>query len=490
MRARLCATVTGRTMAELRARRDRADGADLVELRLDGVRDPDVAGSLAGRRKPVVVTCRPVREGGHFRGAEEERRNLLRQALELGADYVDLEWRGGFDDLIRGRRGRNVVLSMHDFERVPADLVDRYQAMRATGAEVVKVAVRARRLTDTLALRAVGGGETGRVLVAMGPAGVPTRVLPDRFGSCWTYAGEGVAPGQIGLRRMLDEFRVRAVSDSTALYGVLGAPLGHSVSPAMHNAAFASAGCDAVYLPLEAAGADDFWTFARRIGLRGASVTAPFKEAVTPGLTRTDALVRRVGAANTLRASGRGWEGINTDVPGFLEPLAGRMALGGCRAAVLGAGGAARAVSVALAGAGAQVTIWARDAARAADVALLAGGAAGALPPRPGSWDLLVNTTPVGAAPDSGRSPLPGGPFDGRLVYDLVYNPPATRLLTEAAAAGCDTIGGLPMLVAQAVRQFAWWTDASVPPEVFEAAARRRLAAAGDADPAGPGEEG
>ena len=333
-------------MTELRARRDRADGADLVELRLDGVHDPDVAGALAGRRKPVVVTCRPAWEGGRFRGAEEERRNLLQQALELGADYVDLEWRGGFEDLIRGRQGRNVVLSMHDFERAPGDLAERYRAMRATGAEVVKVAVRARRLTDTLALREVGGAEAGRVIVAMGPAGVPTRVLPDRFGSCWTYAGEGAAPGQISLRRMLDEFRVRAVSDSTALYGVLGAPVGHSVSPAMHNAAFAAAGCDAVYLPLEAAGAEDFWTFARRIGLRGASVTAPFKEAVAPGLTRTDALVRRVGAVNTLRASGRGWEGINTDVPGFLEPLAGRMTLGGSRAAVLGAGGAARGVAV------------------------------------------------------------------------------------------------------------------------------------------------
>ena len=231
---------------------------------------------------------------------------------------------------------------------------------------------------------------------------------------------------------------------------------------------------------LEAAGADDFWTFAQAMELRGASVTAPFKEAVLPGLAATDALVGRVGAANTLRAGEHGWEGINTDVPGFLEPLTGRMGLQGSRATVLGAGGAARGVAVALDSAGAQVTVRARNADRAAGVARLVGGIAGGLPPPAGSWDLLVNTTPVGTAPGVGDSPLPGGAFDGRLVYDLVYNPATTRLLAEASAAGCGILGGLPMLVAQAVRQFEWWTDTAVPREVFAAAARRRLAAAGD----------
>lgn len=471
-------------MAELRARRDAADGADLVELRLDQARDPDAAAALAGRRTPVVVTCRPAWEGGGFRGSEEERRRLLEHALELGADYVDLEWRAGWDDLVRARRGRNVVLSTHDFERMPGDLADRYRALRATGAEMVKLAARAGSLTEALTLLEVGAGEPGRVLVAMGPAGTVSRVLPDRFGSAWTYAGDGVAPGQIGLRRMLDEFRVRSVSDATRLYGVLGAPVGHSLSPAMHNAAFAAAGCDAAYLPLEAASADDFWTFARTMGLRGASVTAPFKEAVLPGLAATDALLRRVGAANTLRAGERGWEGINTDVPGFLEPLAGRLELRGSRATVLGAGGAARGVAVALDGAGARVTVCARNVERAAGVARLVGGNAGGLPPQAGSWDLLVNTTPVGTAPGVGDSPLPGGAFDGQLVYDLVYNPATTRLLAEASAAGCGVLGGLPMLVAQAVRQFEWWTGRAAPREVFAAAAQRRLAADGDQESA------
>src|SRR5215470_13586975 len=99
----LCVTVTAATTAELRRRRDEVADADLIELRLDSVADPDAAGALAGRRRPVIVTCRPTWEGGHFDGSEEERKRVLSEALTLGAEYVDLEWRGGFDDLITAR---------------------------------------------------------------------------------------------------------------------------------------------------------------------------------------------------------------------------------------------------------------------------------------------------------------------------------------------------------------------------------------------------
>ena len=475
----LCATVTGETTTELRLQRDRAVGADLVELRLDYVARPDVAGALADRRGPVIVTCRPTWEGGRFDGAEEERRRLLAQALERGAEYVDIEWRAGFDDLIRGRRGRNIVVSTHDFARLPDDLDDRYRAMRATGAEVVKVAAAVGSLGETLTLAALGGQgrpDAGRVVIGMGAAGVPSRVLAGRFGSCWTYAGDGVAPGQLTLDVLRDQFRFHAIAASTKVYGVLGAPIGHSVSPAMHNAGFAAAGMDAVYLPLEARDMDDFVRFAEAVGVRGVSVTAPFKEEAAARVTRMDGVSRRVGAVNTVRLDPDGWRGTNTDVPGFLEPLDGRVVLAGTRAVVLGAGGAARGVAMALGEEGVAVTVCARNVERAAAVAGAVGGASGPLPPPPGSWDLLVNTTPLGTFPDVDVTPMPGATFDGRLVYDLVYNPPTTRLMADAAAAGCDTIGGLDMLVAQAARQFEWWTGQRPPAGLFRDAAERALA--------------
>lgn len=475
--AKLCATVTADTMAELRTRRDQVGEADLVELRLDTVRDPSAAAALAGRRKPVIITCRPESEGGHFAGSEEERRRILAEALTLGAEFVDLEWNGSCADLIAQTGGRRIVLSHHDFEGTPADLHDKAQAMRASGAEVVKLAVTAHRLADCLTLRSIGlATRVPMALIAMGDAGIATRVLASWFGSCWTYAGDQVAPGQIDLPRMLNEFRFRRIGSHTAIYGVVGKPVAHSVSPSMHNAAFLAAGLDAVYLPLAAHDYADFTAFAEGVNLAGASVTAPFKVEAFERADECDPVSRRIQSANTLRRVGKKWLGCNTDVAGFLSPLESAMRLPNKRATVLGAGGAARSVAIALAAAGVHVTLCARRPEQAREIAVLTSAAIAEWPPAPGSWDLLVNATPVGTAPDTGRSPLPAGhSFDGEVVYDLVYNPPQTRLLRDAAAAGCRTIGGLDMLVAQAQAQFEWWTDQRPADRVMRDAAAARL---------------
>jgi 3-dehydroquinate dehydratase/shikimate dehydrogenase len=470
----LCDTVTGLTLAELRAARDVSAGADMVELRLDGVRDLDVAGAMSGRRTPVVVTCRAAWEGGRFDGPEEARRRVLEQALALGADYVDVEWKAGWEDLIRGGNGRRIVVSHHDFDGVPADLAARHRAMRATGAEVVKVAVATARVNDTLPLRALAA-DGATVVIGMGPAGVATRLLAAHFGSRWTYAGNAVAPGQIPAAEMRTRFRFSEVTASTAVYGVIGRPIMHSLSPAMHNAAFRAAGVDAVYIPIEAADADDAFAFADGLPLSGMSVTIPFKQDALARASQVEADGAVVGAVNTLRRSRDGWAATNTDVDGFLAPLARRAAregwpLTGARVAVLGAGGAARAVVRGATGAGATVTVHARRPEQAAAVAQGLGAQAGNWPPAPKSWDVLVNCTPSGNLHAVDESPLPEGPFDGRLVYDLVYAPRETRLLRDARAAGCGTLDGLPMLVAQAERQFAWWTGRTAPAGVMAAA--------------------
>lgn len=476
----LCVTVSASTLEALRAGRDAAAGADLVELRLDGVRDLDVAGALAGRRRPVLVTCRPHWEGGRFDGSEAERRRILEEAIRLGAEYVDVEWRAGFDDLVRARHGRGIVLSLHDFHTPRPDLADRVRAMVATGAEVVKVAVEADRLTDTLPLLTIGR-EIGRaraiVLVAMGAAGLATRALAARFGSRWTYAGGEASVGQVEPSRLLGEFRFRQVTATTDIYGLVGQPVAHSVSPAMHNAAFDALGVDAVYVPLAAADGGDFVTFAEAVGIKGASVTAPFKNDLLARLDVTDEVCRAVSAVNTIRIQGRRWSGRNTDVPGFLAALTPRLTLAGARAAVLGTGGTARSAGYALVTAGAEATLYSRQPGGADEAARSIGARGATLPPRRGSWDLLVNATPVGTHPDLDATPLPGATLDGRLVCDLVYNPSRTRLLADAAAAGLDTLGGLPMLVEQARLQFVWWTGLEPPAALLTEAAERRLAA-------------
>jgi 3-dehydroquinate dehydratase/shikimate dehydrogenase len=474
-------------MEELRRSRDAAGDADLVELRLDLVDRPDVAGALHGRRLPVIVTCRAHWEGGGFAGSEEERRRILESAVALGAEYVDIEAAASFaPDVIRSRSGRGIVVSSHIFGDPPADLALRYATLRATGAEVVKLAIQVTTLEETLPLFDLGASSAddqgqGHILIAMGNQGVPTRVLAARLRNRWTYAGDGVAPGQMPASRLLREFRFRRVLPDAALYAVVGTPIIHSRSPVMHNAGFAALGLNAVYLPLEARDPDDFVAFANRMGLRGVSVTAPFKISLMPHVEEMDALARRVGAINTIIVRNGHWVGANTDVEGFLAPLARRTTLDGVRVSILGSGGAARAVAVALGSRRAKVTICARQGENARAIAALVDGAAGDFPPRPGSWDVLVNATPVGSEKAPGI-PTGSAPLDGRIVFDLVYAPAETELLRRAKAAGCQAIGGLEMLIAQAERQFELWTGQRPPAGLFEAAATTSGAAAALAD--------
>jgi 3-dehydroquinate dehydratase/shikimate dehydrogenase len=479
----LCETVTGRSMAELLAARDAAVAGDMVELRLDGVANLDVGRALDGRRVPAIVTCRAMWEGGHFDGSEEERRSILATALERGAERVDVEFRAvdgqstgvPFRDLL-SKSPERVVVSSHDFDGVPADLESRARAMRATGAGTIKIAVAVNRSSETLGLKTIAK-DGAAVVIGMGELGVVSRLLAGRFGSAWTYAGDGVAPGQIPARQMIDDYGFRRVSPSTRIFGVVSTNALHSLSPVMHNAAFEAAGIDAVYVPLPVHEFGDFLSFAEAMGVEGVSVTIPFKLDALRIASSSDALTQQVGAANTLRKTSSGWEATNTDVDGFLQPLglAWDSSMDGVRASVLGAGGSARAVIVALASKGAQVTVHARREEQAQELASSFKVGSGVYPPESGSWDLLVNCTPLGGAARRLESPMPADRLTGRLVYDLTYGRGEATLLRDARSAGLKTLDGLSMLVAQAERQFEWWTGRKPAPGVMEAAARRRV---------------
>jgi 3-dehydroquinate dehydratase / shikimate dehydrogenase len=471
----VCVTVTARTMDELRAARDAAEHADLVELRLDFVDRPDVELALRGRSRPVVVTCRPVWQGGGFVGPEDERRQLLLRAQQLGAEFVDIEAAAAFaGELIANARGRGVVVSSHFFGETPPDLRQVYAAMRGAGAEVLKLAVEVDRLSALDSLFALaddsGPQRQDHVLIGMGAAGLPTRILAARLRNRWTYAGPGVAPGQVRADRLLHEFGFERIRPDAPLYGVVGNPVLHSLSPAMHNAGFAQADLDSVYVPLQARSANDFVAFARRHRLQGASITAPFKIDLMAAMDWIDPLARRVGAVNTLIVRDGAWHGANTDLEGLLDPLRGHIDVRGARVTILGAGGAARAAAVGLSDGGARVTISARRLESGTRLAGECGASVETFPPPPDSWDVLVNATPCGSHAQPGN-PMGGVPLTGTIVFDLVYAPERTELLAAAARAGCTTIGGLEMLIAQAERQFELWTGARPHAGLFRQAA-------------------
>jgi 3-dehydroquinate dehydratase/shikimate dehydrogenase len=461
-------------------------GADLIELRVDAIREPDLERLRAATRMPVILTCRSPREGGLYRGTEEARLSLIRRALELGFDYVDVEVSSWTQELRRTRTISKLILSHHAFDAYPEDPQSIVERAVELGADVVKLAVQTSSLIDCLRLAAVGSPARKRGVgftpIAMGPSGIASRILAPRLGADFTYASArglpSTGPGQLDLDELLKVYRFRSIGADTPIYGILGYPVAHSLSPAMHNAFLANHGIDAVYVPFEERDLHPFVDAARQLGIAGLSVTRPHKEGIRPFLDETDEQAKKVGAVNTIAVREGKWEGFNTDIEGVVSPISRRTPVEGKWAVILGAGGAARAAAFGLADRGARLVISARRLEQARSLADEVGGKA-VEPDQIGnwSWDVLVNATPVGGGEYVGE--LPVSVLDvkpGSVVLDMVYEPEETRLLVSAKSEGAQVITGLEMLVEQAVHQAEIWTGVRPPREEMESAARAEMA--------------
>ncbi|MCK4602603.1 MAG: shikimate dehydrogenase, partial [Phycisphaerae bacterium] len=330
---------------------------------------------------------------------------------------------------------------------------------------------------------------------AMGEAGLASRILAGKFGAFGTFAslagGAESAPGQPTIEELKSLYRWDSLGPATVLYGVIGCPLAHSLSPAIHNAAFAAAGLDAVYVPLLIApGADNFKRFMDAalsrpwLEMRGLSVTIPHKENALAyvGAENCDQLAQKIGAINTITIGPAGrLRGDNTDYAAAIDALCAAMEivrgdLAGRAVAVLGAGGAGRAIVAALAHYGADVTIYNRTVSRGRQLAEEFSCRAAALAEAANlEAEIVVNCTSVGMYPQVDAAPLAAIPPSVRVVFDTVYNPIETQLLRKAARAGCKTVSGLDMFVNQAASQFETWTDSSAPREVMQKVVVDRL---------------
>lgn len=496
-RARLCAVIAEPTVESARAALNRAAAvADLAELRLDSLVDVDFASLdwlgrlLEGRQIPAIITCRSVEEGGLNQVEDPRRIRLLVEGAKRWADYCDIEARHYQLAAALRPEPSKLILSHHDFGGAPANPSELYGAITQFPAAVHKVSFLARSITDSLAAFDLleRARDKGRQLiaVAMGSAGVITRILGPAWGSFLTYgsleAGRESAPGQLTCRELKDSYRVHSITRETSIAGVIGNPVMHSASPAMHNAAFAALGIDWAYLPFEV---DDLGAFfdalvypaSRRLdwNLRGMSVTIPHKTAVVPLMDEVSDSARAMGAVNTVVVDGSRLEGHNTDMAGAMVPLDRLIDLTGRTCAVLGAGGAARAVIAGLLERGAVVEVYARDVSKAFALRDLFGIEANRLSDfESSSSQVVINATPVGMRGHESGSPVPATALrDRSLVYELVYNPIETELLRDARRMGCRALSGIEMLVAQAALQFKLWTGLDAPIEVMQDAAQK-----------------
>lgn len=497
---RLICPLTATNAEDLRADMHdaRAAGADCVECRLDYFAKPfapgDLAGLLADAPLPVIVTVRPRRQGGNYDGPEADRLALLAAATDLpGVLAVDCE-----EDVPPAQRPAGpTILSHHDFETWPDNAAGLWKALRVQSPYVAKLAAKGTCPEDAFAALQLARQAEGKgIALAMGEAGLPSRILAGKVGAWGTFAtlepAKRSAPGQPSLAEMLDLYRFRTLGPDTAVYGVVGCPIGHSMSPAIHNAAFAAAGLDAVYLPLRVEpGPENFRRFLDAalgcdwLGLRGLSVTIPHKENALAyvGERFCDELAVRIGAINTvgLDAGGqlRGW---NTDYAAALDALCAAMGiqredLAELPVTVLGAGGVARALVAALAQYQADVTVCNRTLSRGRQLAEEFGCRSGSLETaETTATEILINCTPIGMFPGVVGCPVEHLPPGVRVVFDTIYNPLRTRLLELADRAGCTTVTGLDMFVGQAVGQFKPWTSRPAPVEVMRQAVIDRLA--------------
>src|SRR3989339_1269303 len=475
--------------------------ADIVELRIDYIKNVDLKRLLEKRTKPLIVTNRPVREGGKFDGSEEDGIALLKLAIRLQADYVDIE-HDSIQHLCRDTEHRvptKIIVSYHNFRETPDDLTDIYKRLSQSGADIVKIVTHANNITDNVRIyQLLQQSQTTTISFCMGEMGIISRILYKRFGSYLTFAslqaGKESAPGQISIHELLNTYQAQKQDKRSAIYGLIGNPVSHSISPIIHNTLFREMNFNSIYVPFKVDTIGDFMREFRKLDIKGYSVTIPHKETVISHLDAVDPVAKKIGAVNTIVNMDGQLVGYNTDCEAAIKVLEGvnqvcsrgerpfaltkDVHLRGKKVTLIGAGGVARAIAFGLKECEAQITIINRNYARAQSLARDVGCLARKYDdPQAFDTDILINATPVGMYPNINETPIDKDKLkSSMIVFDTIYNPIETKLLKDAKAQGCRIASGLSMFVHQAAAQFKLWTGKMPSVETIEVIACEKLA--------------
>ncbi len=503
---KVCVAVTGTDATEMLNKADtivRDNG--FLEFRLDYLSRPGLAFPKIKKFTELhpqvflIATCRRTLGGGKFRGSVASQLQILARAADSGCQLVDVELQTAErvkPAVLHKLRSRAaLILSYHDF-RTTSKLEKVLGRMTAVPADFYKIVTTATTLSDNVVMMKFleqHNDQHSLIALCMGEQGIISRVLGLRAGSAFTFAaaspGQETGPGQVAAQDLRGTYRIESLDAATRVYGVAGDPIAHSLSPVIMNTALRRENVNGVYLALHAKSLADLLTCVRDIPIHGLSITMPYKGAILEYLDNTDSHTAKIGACNTVvRAQDGKLYGFNTDTSGVVRPLEQRIPLQGAKVLVLGAGGAARAAVFALKERGCEVSIVnrspvpAQKLARSAKVRLLKR-----VDLRKLAFDVIINATPVGMA-GAKESPLNEEEVNTRYLFEMIYDPPETRLVQLARARGAEIIPGIEMLVQQAARQFEIWTGKPAPGDemlqvaniaVQERTARRALGKAG-----------
>ena len=490
--ARICAVVATTRARDFRVLVQKASRqSGTVELRLDWLasdrerhRALDWLQRSAPHKTAFIATCRRRIGGGEFVGSALQELFWLMKAKEAGCIWCDLEIETLRELPERSVAGYaippKVLLSIHDFRRTPR-LLPSPKIPKHGGVDAIKVAAMSQTLGDSLRLLRLARGSRQVAAIPMGEVGLPGRILALRAGSALVYAPIAVAtaPGQVPLQELRDLYRAHELTARSQVFAVIGNPIGHSLSPVLHNTGYVAAKKDAVLLPFLVERLSEFVKAIPEFGLRGFCVTLPHKTSILRHLDDCDGLAEEIGAVNTVTVTRAGkLVGSNTDYVGVGRALEGKMKLQGSRVLLFGAGGAARAAAFAVAKAGAEVLVCARREAAARQLArAVHGGVVRRSALRNEKFDAILNATPIGMHPHPGLSPLKAEELNCSLVMDLIYRPLQTKLLRMAARKGIRTVSGVEMFVAQGLAQWEHWMGSCAPEQAMRKAVLDRLQA-------------
>ena len=462
----LCLTLAETSSATLTQKIARYTGqVPYIEVRLDHLAEPKIPSVHTSQGTDFIATCRPAREGGRYRGEESARLKLLQEAAHSGFSWLDLEH--DVEESLGLPSSTRIVRSYHCFDGFPEDLASRFKSLEEAGGDLIKLAVSVtttQQLATLLEWMESTLEVAPSVILGIGDLGQPSRSLGGFLGNFWTYVAEDdnsqVAPGQLTLQKAIECYQLPTWTSNPVVYGLLGNPIAHSLSPVIHNRLFQHYHLEKVYLPFPLDDVEAWFSYIgkSRLPFQGFSVTLPFKTEV---LKVVHGKRSPVDSLNTLTKQGSQWEGLNTDYEGFLQALKSCFSLKGKTAVVLGNGGVAHTVVQALQDQGAQVTVVGRDRDRVSRFATRYGCRSSLFSDLPMAADICVNATPVGQFPNIEDTPLQEDQLDFELIYDLVYRPEQTRLLELARRQGLKTISGMEMFLEQAALQFAVWTGLS-----------------------------
>ncbi|XP_027353008.1 bifunctional 3-dehydroquinate dehydratase/shikimate dehydrogenase, chloroplastic-like [Abrus precatorius] len=477
----------------------KAQGADIVEISLDSITNfhplRDLKIILTNKPLPVIIVNRPKWEGGLYEGDENVRLEALQLAVELGAEFVDIELKAAscFMTLVEHKRNHNncgkiIVSCCVDGITPPKEeLLQLVALMQATGADIVKLVTHAADITEiTRIFSLLPIFQVPVIAYSAGERGLISQLLSPKFGGffvCGSLAGNPI-PGLPSLEGLREAYKLEHVNAYTKVIGLISKPVGHSKGPMLHNPSFRHVNYNGIYVPMFVDDLKEFFSTYPGPDFTGFSVGIPYKEEVVKFCDEVHPLAQSIGAVNTIIRRPRDGKlvGYNTDCEGSITAIEDALIEHGCNDGgspltgrlfvLVGAGGAGKALGFGAKSRGARVVIFDIDFERAKSLACAVLGEAKPYKElvkfQPEKGAILANATPLGMHPNTDRIPVAEATLGNyQLVFDAVYTPRRTTLLKDADAAGAITVSGVEMFLRQAIAQFNLFTGLQAPEKIM-----------------------